>query len=37
MMLTHIGGVEDALGQSLAAVDPVERLRESLAPLARRS
>ena len=35
MMLTHIGGVEDALGQSVAAVDPVERLRTSLAPLTR--
>ena len=35
LMLSHIGGVEDALGQSVATVDPVERLRASLAPLAR--
>jgi DNA-binding GntR family transcriptional regulator len=34
LMVAHIGGVEDALGQSSAAtVDPVERLRASLAPL----
>jgi DNA-binding GntR family transcriptional regulator len=33
LMLEHIGGVEDALGQS-AATDPRERLRASLAPLA---
>ena len=37
MMLTHIGGVEDALGQSATARDPLERLRTSLAPLARSS
>jgi len=35
MMLTHIGGVESALGQSAAERDPLERLRTSLAPLAR--
>ena len=35
MMLTHIGGVEDALGQSASSRDPLERLRNSLAPLAR--
>ena len=35
IMLVHIGGVEDGLGQSVAAVDPIERLRNSLAPLAR--
>ena len=35
MMLTHIGGVEDALGQSTAASDPLERLRSSLAPISR--
>jgi DNA-binding GntR family transcriptional regulator len=35
-MLTHIGDVESALGKSSAvAVDPVERLRASLAPLQR--
>src|SRR5512141_2626275 len=32
-MLVHIGDVESALGKSAAAVDPVERLRASLAPL----
>jgi DNA-binding GntR family transcriptional regulator len=32
-MLTHIGDVENALGKASAAVDPVERLRASLAPL----
>jgi len=37
MMLSHIGGVEDALGQSATARDPLERLRTSLAPLARSS
>jgi len=35
LMLVHIGGVENALGQSVAVVDPRERLRASLAPLAR--
>jgi DNA-binding GntR family transcriptional regulator len=35
LMLTHIGGVEDALGQSAAERDPLERLRASLTPLAR--
>ena len=35
LMLVHIGGVEDALGQSAAARDPLERLRASLAPLPR--
>jgi len=35
MMLTHIGGVEDALGHSAAERDPLERLRHSLAPLVR--
>lgn len=35
LMLTHIGGVEDALGQSSAKRDPLERLRASLAPLPR--
>jgi DNA-binding GntR family transcriptional regulator len=35
-MLTHIGDVENALGKSSAVtVDPVERLRASLAPLQR--
>jgi hypothetical protein len=34
LMLAHIGGVENALGQSAAARDPLERLRASLAPLA---
>jgi DNA-binding GntR family transcriptional regulator len=34
-MLAHIGGVESALGESVAAVGPAERLRASLAPLAR--
>jgi DNA-binding GntR family transcriptional regulator len=35
-MLTHIGDVENALGKaSNASIDPVERLRASLAPLAR--
>ena len=33
LMLAHIGGVENALGQSAAARDPLERLRASLAPL----
>ena len=33
LMVVHIGGVEDALGQSAAAQDPLERLRASLAPL----
>lgn len=32
-MLVHIGDVESALGKASAAVDPVERLRASLAPL----
>jgi DNA-binding GntR family transcriptional regulator len=32
-MLVHIGDVENALGKASAAVDPVERLRASLAPL----
>ena len=35
LMLKHIGGVEDALGHSAAQPDPLERLRTSLAPLAR--
>ena len=35
LMLVHIGGVENALGQSAAVVDPRERLRASLAPLVR--
>jgi DNA-binding GntR family transcriptional regulator len=35
-MLVHIGDVENALGKSSAAVDPVERLRATLAPLAAR-
>ncbi len=35
LMLRHIGGVEDALGHSAAQPDPLERLRTSLAPLAR--
>jgi DNA-binding GntR family transcriptional regulator len=36
LMLAHIGSVEDALGASAArATDPHERLRASLAPLAR--
>jgi len=35
LMLVHIGGVEDGLGTSAAALDPLERLRASLAPLAR--
>ena len=35
LMLVHIGGVEDGLGQAAAARDPLERLRASLAPLAR--
>ena len=35
MMLTHIGDVESALGQSAAALDPTQRLRASLAPLVR--
>ena len=34
MMLVHIGDVESALGKSAAAVDPIERLRASLSPLA---
>ena len=34
-MLVHIGDVENALGKASAAVDPVERLRASLSPLAR--
>ena len=33
LMVVHIGGVEDALGQAAAARDPLERLRASLAPL----
>jgi DNA-binding GntR family transcriptional regulator len=32
-MLVHIGDVESALGKASAAVDPLERLRASLAPL----
>jgi len=32
-MLVHIGDVEQALGKASATLDPVERLRESLAPL----
>ena len=32
-MLVHIGDVENALGKATASVDPVERLRASLAPL----
>ena len=32
-MLVHIGDVENALGKASASVDPVERLRASLAPL----
>ena len=32
-MLVHIGDVENALGNASAAVDPVERLRASLASL----
>jgi DNA-binding GntR family transcriptional regulator len=35
LMLTHIGGVENALGQSAAERDPLERLRASLTPLVR--
>ncbi len=35
LMLVHIGGVENALGKSVAVVDPRERLRASLAPLVR--
>jgi len=36
LMLTHIGSVEDALGQSAATqADPRERLRASLTPLTR--
>ncbi len=35
LMLVHIGDVESALGKSAASRDPVERLRASLAPLAR--
>ena len=34
-MLVHIGDVENALGKSVAVVDPRERLRASLAPLVR--
>jgi DNA-binding GntR family transcriptional regulator len=34
LMLKHLSGVEDALGQSASARDPLERLRASLAPLA---
>jgi DNA-binding GntR family transcriptional regulator len=37
MMLTHIGGVEAALGQSATARDPLERLRSSLSPLLKSS
>ena len=32
-MIVHIGDVENALGSASASVDPVERLRASLAPL----
>jgi DNA-binding GntR family transcriptional regulator len=32
-MLVHIGDVESALGKASATVDPLERLRASLAPL----
>jgi DNA-binding GntR family transcriptional regulator len=32
-MLVHIGDVEQALGKASATLDPVERLRASLAPL----
>jgi DNA-binding GntR family transcriptional regulator len=35
LMLVHIGDVENALGKSAAVVDPRERLRASLTPLAR--
>ncbi|MEP6873898.1 MAG: GntR family transcriptional regulator [Burkholderiales bacterium] len=35
LMLVHIGGVEDGLGQAAAGRDPLERLRASLAPLVR--
>jgi DNA-binding GntR family transcriptional regulator len=35
LMLAHIGGVEDGLGQAAAGRDPLERLRASLAPLVR--
>lgn len=35
LMLAHIGGVEDGLGSAAAALDPLARLRASLAPLAR--
>jgi DNA-binding GntR family transcriptional regulator len=35
LMLAHIGDVERGLGKSAAALDPVERLRASLSPLAR--
>ena len=35
LMLVHIGDVESALGKSAASLDPRERLRASLAPLAR--
>ncbi|HEY4069243.1 MAG TPA: GntR family transcriptional regulator [Burkholderiaceae bacterium] len=35
LMLKHLSGVEDALGQSASARDPLERLRASLAPLER--
>jgi DNA-binding GntR family transcriptional regulator len=34
MMVAHIGDVESALGKSAAALDPIERLRASLSPLA---
>ena len=34
LMLIHIGDVESGLGKSAASIDPVERLRASLAPLA---
>jgi DNA-binding GntR family transcriptional regulator len=33
LMLVHIGDVEQALGKASATLDPVERLRASLAPL----
>ena len=35
LMLVHIGDVENALGKSVAVIDPRERLRASLAPLVR--